>query len=179
MAIERTYTVPLRKAFQKAPKYRRAKKAVNALRAFIERHMKSDDVLIGPKLNLKIWENGIKNPPHHVKVTAIKDEKDNVVRVELFGFEFKPKEKKEKKDKPAPGLAGKLQEKLAAKDVKEEPKEKPTTKKDIKEVKKGVEKKADSAGSHAAQPEKAENPAVKKEEPKKAAVPKKAPLKKE
>jgi len=120
MAItERIYNVPLRKGFQKAPKYRRAKKAVNVLRTFMQKHMKTDDVLIGPQLNMKLWERGIKNPPHHVKVTAIKDDKDNVARVELFGFEFKAKEKKEKKTK-AKGLAGKLQEKLGATEKKEE-----------------------------------------------------------
>jgi large subunit ribosomal protein L31e len=138
MAItERTYTVPLRKEFQKAPKYRRAKKAVNALRAFMQRHMKTDDVLIGPQLNMKLWERGIKNPPHHVKVTAIKDDKDNVARVELFGFEFKQKEKKEKKPK-ATGLAGKIQEKLGVGAEKKE--EKAEAKEEKKETRPEQEK---------------------------------------
>ena len=150
MTIERTYTIPLRKEFQKAPKYRRAKRAINALRTFVAKHMKSDNVLIGPRLNLKIWEHGIKNPPHHVKVTAVKDEKEDTVRVELFGFEFKAKEKKEKKDKAAPGLAGKIQEKLAAKE-EAAPKEAAATKKDLKEKKPAAEHK----------------PAEKKESPKK------------
>jgi large subunit ribosomal protein L31e len=132
MAItERTYNVPLRKAFQKAPMYRRAKKAVTALRIFIAKNMKSEEVLIGPRVNEKIWEKGIKSPPHHVKVNAVKDDKDNVVRVELVGFEFKPKEKKEKKQK-AEGLAGKIQEKLGVKEGKEAKTEK---KEETKEAK--------------------------------------------
>jgi large subunit ribosomal protein L31e len=140
MTLERTYTIPLRKEFLKVPKYKRTKKAVTAVREFIQKHMKSDDVLIGPKLNLKLWERGIRSPPHHVKVNAVKDEKTKTVRVELFGFEFKPKEKKEKTPK-ASGLAGKLQEKLGGKE-KEEPAEKTkvTTKKDIKEKKVGLKK---------------------------------------
>jgi ribosomal protein L31E len=150
MALERTYTIPLRKEFQKAPKYRRAKKAVNALRAFVAKHMKCENVLIGPRLNLKLWERGIKNPPHHVKVNAVKDDKGESVRVELFGFEFKAKEKKEQKEKPAPGLAGKLQEKLAPKE-EAAPKEAAATKKDLKEKKPAAEHK----------------PAEKKEAPKK------------
>jgi large subunit ribosomal protein L31e len=150
MTIERTYTIPLRKEFQKAPKYRRAKRAITAVRTFMEHHMKSDNVLIGPMLNLKVWEHGIKNPPHHVKVTAVKDEKEGTVRVELFGFEFKAKEKKEKKEKAAPGLAGKLQEKLAPKE-EAAPKEAVPTKKDLKEKKPAAEHK----------------PAEKKEAPKK------------
>lgn len=136
--MERTYTVPLRKEFQKAPKYKRAKKAVKALREFVQKHMKTKDVLIGPKVNLKIWNKGIKNPPHHVKVTAIKDEKENITRVELFGFEFKKKEKTDEKKKKASGLAGKIQEKLGKKED-DAPKTETSTKKDIKEVKKGVE----------------------------------------
>jgi len=141
MTLERTYTIPLRKAFMKAPKYRRAKRAVNALREFVQKHMKSDNVLIGPKLNLKIWEHGIKVPPHHVKVTAIKDEKEGTVRVELFGFEVKAKEKKEKKDKPE-GLAGKIQEKLGGKEEKPTKKEEKTETTAHKEAKEVKEKKA-------------------------------------
>jgi large subunit ribosomal protein L31e len=158
MTLERTYTVPLRKEYQKAPKYRRAKKAVNALRAFMQRHMKCENILIGPRLNMKIWERGMKSPPHHVKVNAFKDEKEDVVRVELFGFEFKPKEKKEKKEKAA-GLAGKIQEKLAPKG-EEAPKEAVATKKDIKEKKPTAEHKP------------AEQNAEEKKEEKKTAAPK-------
>ncbi|MGC8929807.1 MAG: 50S ribosomal protein L31e, partial [Candidatus Woesearchaeota archaeon] len=73
--IERTYNIPLRKEFMKVPKYKKAKKAVKAVKEFLSRHLKQDDldkIKIGEKLNLKIWEHGIKNPPHHIKVNAIK-----------------------------------------------------------------------------------------------------------
>ena len=87
MAIERTYNVPLRKEFQKAPRYKRAKKAITALKQFLAKHMKTDEVKIGRNLNEFIWNQGIKNPPHHVKVTVIKDD-DNVARAELFGYKY-------------------------------------------------------------------------------------------
>ena len=45
--LERTYNVPLRKEFLKVPKYKRAKKAVKALKQFLAKHMKSDNVKIG------------------------------------------------------------------------------------------------------------------------------------
>lgn len=80
--LERVYVIPLRRETLKAPAYRKAKKAVTAVREFILRHMKSDNISIGKYLNLKIWEHGIKNPPHHVKVNAIKDDKGKVT-VEL------------------------------------------------------------------------------------------------
>ncbi|RJQ16940.1 50S ribosomal protein L31e [Candidatus Woesearchaeota archaeon] len=97
--LERSYTVPLRRGFVKVPKYKRAQKAMATLREFMAKHMKSDDIKIGPELNKKVWDNGMRNPPHHVKVTAKKDD-EGIVRVELAGFEYveKKKEKKEKKD---------------------------------------------------------------------------------
>lgn len=132
--LERTYNVPLRKSYQKAPMYRRAKKAMLTLIAFLKKNMKSEDVRIGPMLNMKIWEHGMQNPPHHVKLVATKDEK-GTVKAELFGFTFKEKKKSEVKKKAAPGLAGKLQDKIA--EVKEGPqepvvKQEVATKKDLK-----------------------------------------------
>ncbi len=109
MALERTYNVPLRKEFHKSPKYKRSKKAVLALKQFLAKHMKSDEVKLGRHLNEHIWAKGIKNPPHHVKVNVVKDD-DGVVKAELFGFKYeeltkaeleermKEEEKKEKKE---------------------------------------------------------------------------------
>ncbi len=93
--LERTYTVPLRKEYMKAPRWNRTKKAVTALRQFLAKHMKAEEVKLSKELNEKLWQHGIKNPPHHVKVKAVKDEK-GVVTAELFGAE-KPASKKEKK----------------------------------------------------------------------------------
>ena len=96
MADEKQFTIPLRKEFSKAPSYKRSEKAIKAIREFIERHMKTDDVKIGKNLNLKIFERGRKNPPPRIKVKAIKE--DKFVRVELPEFPFDIKvEKKEKK----------------------------------------------------------------------------------
>ena len=80
--LERVYNVPLRKEYQKAPNWRRTPKAVKALRQFISKHMKSENVLIGKYANLELWKHGIKNPPHHIKVNALKDDK-GVVKAEL------------------------------------------------------------------------------------------------
>ena len=49
--LERTYNVPLRKEFLKVPKYKRAKKAVTALKQFLVKHMKSDNIKIGNKFS--------------------------------------------------------------------------------------------------------------------------------
>src|SRR3989338_2274651 len=92
-AVERTYNVPLRKEYMKAPRWNRTKKAVTALRQFLARHMKSEDVRLSKELNEEMWKHGIKNPPHHVKVTVMKDDK-GVVRAELFGAEIPASKKK-------------------------------------------------------------------------------------
>src|SRR3989338_974881 len=98
-ALERTYTVPLRREYLKVPNCNRTKKAVLALRQFLAKHMKSEDVRLSTTLNNELWKHGIKNPPHHVKVTVSKDEK-GAVTAELFGVQ-KEEQKVGKKTTPA------------------------------------------------------------------------------
>src|SRR3989344_4197018 len=82
--IERTYTIPIRREWLKAPKYKRAKRAVSAIRTFLTRHMKSEDIRLGVSVNLELWKHGIKCPPGKIKDNVIKDV-EGVVRAELFG----------------------------------------------------------------------------------------------
>ena len=86
--LERTYNIPLRKEWLKVPKYQRAKKAVTALRQFLSQHMKSKDIRIGRELNKALWARGIQSPPHHVRVTAVRE--DDKVFAELFGVKVEP-----------------------------------------------------------------------------------------
>ena len=125
--LERTYNVPLRKEYMKAPRWNRTKKAVIALRQFLAKHMKSENVLLSKKLNEEMWKHGIQNPPHHIKVKVIKDDK-GVVKADLFAAE-KPASKKtpaEKKEK----AAAQKKSKAAAKEKTEA----------VKEAKKGSKK---------------------------------------
>jgi large subunit ribosomal protein L31e len=96
-SIERTYTIPLRKEFMKVPRWRKTKKASAALKQFLQKHMKTEDVKVSPSINEYVWKHGIKNPPHHVKVTVTKDEK-GVVKADLFGKKEKVKKVKSKND---------------------------------------------------------------------------------
>src|SRR3989344_3048732 len=94
--LERQYTIPLRRAFMKAPNYRKTKRAVNEIKYFLQKHMKSEIIKIGSHLNLELWEKGKKNPPPRVKVKVLK--RDDIVYVELPNFDYPlPKDKKEKK----------------------------------------------------------------------------------
>lgn len=89
--LKREYVIPLRKKMLTAPKWRRAKKAVNVLQQFIERHMKCDNIVICAELNAHIWVNGAKNPPGKVKViclkTTINKEEKVLVNLESVGVD--------------------------------------------------------------------------------------------
>ncbi len=140
-ALERTYTIPLSRELLKVPYYRKAKKAGRVVRAFIEKHMKSTNVKIGRHLNMKLWENGIKNPPKNIKVTVSKDA-SGIVKAELFGAVEKTKESKIKPkagEKKADAIAPTLEAKAEEKEVKAE-KAAETEQEDIKELKKELPK---------------------------------------
>jgi len=79
--LERIYTVPLRDAYE-ASRKRRAKKAINLLRKFAQRHMKTEDVRISGGVNQLIWSRGAEKPPKKITVLMRKD-KDGIVRVML------------------------------------------------------------------------------------------------
>jgi len=156
MTTERVYNIPLRKKFLKVPRYRRTNKASIALREFIVKHMKSDDVRIGKRLNQELWKHGIRNPPHHVKVTIIKED-NGLVKAELFGYKFdepgkedfeklrdgkkKKEEQEQKKQEIKEKIAKELKKEtkeLASeikKEAKTESKEKPVPKKAVKKDK--------------------------------------------
>ena len=150
--LERAYNVPLRMEFLKAPKWRRTEKAVKALKEFIAKHMKSEDVRLGRYANKLLWENGIKNPPHHIKVNAVKDN-EGIVRVELAELPpsakrelerqkalEKGKEEKEKKEekakKPIDIKAEKIEEKVEEAKKEKEEKAKEIQKEEIKDLQK-------------------------------------------
>ena len=120
---ERVYTIPLRSDFVKVPKYYRAKRAINNIKKFIGKHMKSEDVRIGSVLNEHVWSRGIKNPPGKVTVKAVK-EKD-FVTVELEGYTYRVvKVQTEKTEKPTSfkdKLAAKLKQDKKDDDVEEAP----------------------------------------------------------
>lgn len=134
--LEREYIIPLRKGVLKAPRYRRAKKAIRVIREFLAKHMRVEDrdlkkVMINIHLNNEIWFRGIRKPANKIKVKAIK--KGGIVYAELaeipevvqykISREIKraamvkkvktPKheEKKEEEDKNKDGVQDKVAEK--------------------------------------------------------------------
>jgi len=79
--LERVYTVPLSRAWITA-RHKRTKRAVNILREFAERHMKSSEIKIDTELNEQIWRRGITSPPRRITVKMSKDE-DGLVTISL------------------------------------------------------------------------------------------------
>lgn len=138
--LERIYTIPLRKEWLKAPRYKRAKKAIKAIREFLAKHMKipnrdTKKIKIDPWVNKAIWLRGIRKPPHKITVKAIKDSENNV-RVEFVGLpkKFKVEEQiLKKKMEKAKIMEAKLMEKKKEKEKKEEEKEEKKEKKEEKE----------------------------------------------
>ncbi len=129
---ERIYTIPLRDAY-KAPRTYRARKAMKYLKDYLKKHLKSEDISIGPGLNHEVWSRGMKKPPKRVKVTVTKD--GEKFRAELFGYKPKEKPKKEKKEKKK-----KLTE-VAREKVEEARSGKPPSKKEKKPEEEKKEKK--------------------------------------
>ncbi|MFQ5800351.1 MAG: 50S ribosomal protein L31e [Candidatus Hydrothermarchaeales archaeon] len=76
--MERVYVIPL-KEVKSGPRTKRAAKAIRYIRAFLQKHMKSEDVIIDSELNEKVWERGIEKIPQKIRVKAEKQEDGTVV----------------------------------------------------------------------------------------------------
>ena len=149
--IEKEYIIPLRRKWIKVPKYRRANKAIKAIKEFLARHMKVRDrdlnkIKLDKYLNEFIWTRGIKKPPIKVKVKAIRE--GEMIKAELSEMPEKMKFKQarlEKREKEAAEIGKK-------KKKEEKPKEKPEEpEKEKLEEKKKEEKEKARAGEEAMQ----------------------------
>jgi len=152
--LEREYVIPLRNKWKRVPRYKRANKAVKAIKEFLAKHMKIRDrdlskVKIDMYLNEEIWFRGIKKPPSRIKVKAVKE--DDVVKAELYELPEKLKFKKAREDrreaeaiegikpKEVPPVPEEKTEESKEEDVKEEDSKK--EEKEIEEKEKTEEKK--------------------------------------
>jgi len=80
---ERVYTIPLRDA-KKAPRWKRANRAIKEIYLFLSRHTKTpmEHIRLDPTINHKVWERGIQKPPSRIRVRAVKFE-DGTLEAEL------------------------------------------------------------------------------------------------
>ncbi|MFQ5975205.1 MAG: 50S ribosomal protein L31e [Candidatus Hydrothermarchaeales archaeon] len=79
--MERVYTIPLREV-KKTPKSKRAPKAIRYIRRYLEKHAKSDKIILDNSVNEKVWERGIKNMPSKIKV-KVETVEDDIILVTL------------------------------------------------------------------------------------------------
>jgi ribosomal protein L31E len=130
---EAEYIIPLRKEVMKVAKYDRTKKAVIAIRQYLQKHTKSKNVLLGKQINKKLQSGGRKNVVSKIHVKVVKDE--DKYRAELIGHPIELSKDKEDKNKKAekPKVEAK-------KEVTEKPVTKEETKATTKTVKKVVKK---------------------------------------
>jgi len=131
-SLERVYTINLGKVLL-SPNNQRAKRAINMIREFATRHMKSENVKIEEDVSHLVWARGIRHPPRKIRVKLTKDDDGNVLiskYEEEKKVEEKPKEKKGKK-------------KVEEKKEEKKPEEKKVEEKKPKETKeeKKIEKK--------------------------------------
>ncbi len=134
------FIIPLRRKFKKTASYRRAPKAIRAIKEFLVRHMKIYDrdlkkIKLDKYLNEFIWTRGIKNPPAKIKVRAAVE--GDLIRVELSELTEKLKFKKgklEKREKAAEVVSKKARPEAAA----EVPEKTETEKTEEKEKKAAV-----------------------------------------
>ncbi len=154
MAEEKIFTIPLREAYDK-PRTKRAKIAVNIVKDFLIKHMKSKNVRLGKSINENIWSRSIQKPPRRIRVHVVKEE--DIVYCELLGIDIKTPSKEEVKKKEE-------KKKEKKEKIKEERKErrKKTIQEEMEEETKGKPK---------------ELPEVKEEKPKEE--PKEEPKKEE
>jgi large subunit ribosomal protein L31e len=125
--ITRTYTIPLDNVM-KTPRHRRAKRAVTEIKQFAAKHMKSEEIIIEPKLNEMLWNRGIRNPPRRITVTMDKDEDGIITITPAVTTETEQEEKetkeeakkeKEKKSKPEETTEEKTEEEVKEEEDKE------------------------------------------------------------
>ncbi len=107
-ALERIYTINLGKVLL-SPNNQRAKRAINMIRSFAVKHMKSENVKIEEDVSHLVWERGIRHPPRKIRVKLSKDDDGNIIvskyQEEKKAGEEKPKkeEKKVVEEKPKKG----------------------------------------------------------------------------
>ncbi|MBR9679026.1 MAG: hypothetical protein GON13_02055 [Nanoarchaeota archaeon] len=134
---KRIHVIPLRRECNKVSIWKRSNKAIKALKDYVKKHYRTDNLVIGKDLNELIWSRGNKNPPSKIKVVAVKaDDKVSLYLEENYKEEKKVEKKVEKVKGEVVKDVKKVEEKVEEK--KEELKKK-VVKKEV--VKKKIVKK--------------------------------------
>ncbi|HXU96053.1 MAG TPA: 50S ribosomal protein L31e [Candidatus Nitrosotalea sp.] len=138
-SLERIYTINLGKVLL-SPKNQRAKRAINMIREFATKHMKSENVKIEEEVSHLVWTRGIRHPPRKIRVKITKD--DGNIIVSKYQEEKSAEETPKKGEKKSEAKPKKGEKKVEEKKAEEKPKktetkveEKPKTEKKVEEKK--------------------------------------------
>ena len=98
---ERVYTINLGKVLL-SPDNQRAKRAINMIKEFTRRHMKTEEVKIEEDVSHLIWSRGIKHPPRKIRIKMTRTDEGYVLISKFEGEEEQVEKKEESVEKVVP-----------------------------------------------------------------------------
>jgi ribosomal protein L31E len=155
--LERVHTINLGKVLL-SPNNQRAKRAINMVKEYAARHMKTEEIKIEESLSHQIWRRGIRHPPRKIRVMMTKTD-EGFVLVSPYEEEIE-EAVKPIPEKKTPEVKEKAEPETKEVETTEEVKEKPKV-----EVLKTKEKKSKPKESKAKE-QKAKEPKPKAKESK-------------
>ena len=159
--LERVYTIPLGKVLLSQSQHR-AVRAINMIREFGRKHMKTQEIKIDEELAQLIWSRGVRSPPRKIRVKMTKTDDGYIL---VTNYE-EGTESDETDSKKSPEIKQKVEpqtDDADAIEVTEETLKEATT---PKETKPKTEKPAPKEAKPKAKEPKAEKPAPKEAKPK-------------
>jgi len=93
--LERVYTIPLGKVLLSQSQHR-AVRAINMIREFARKHMKTQEIKIDEEVAHLIWSKGVRSPPRKIRVRMTKTD-DGFILVSNYEDDSESEEKDSKK----------------------------------------------------------------------------------
>ena len=89
--LERVYTIPLGKVLLSQSQHR-AVRAINMIREFARKHMKTQEIKIDEEVAHLIWSKGVRSPPRKIRVRMTKTD-DGFILVSNYEGDAESEEK--------------------------------------------------------------------------------------
>jgi len=102
--LERVYTIPLGKVLLSQSQHR-AVRAINMIREFARKHMKTQEIKIDEEVAHLIWSKGVRSPPRKIRVKLTKTDDGYIL---VTNYQDDP-ESDEKDSKKSPEIEQKVE----------------------------------------------------------------------
>ena len=152
--LERVYTIPLGKVLLSQSQHR-AVRAINMIREFARKHMKTQEIKIDEEVAHLIWSKGVRSPPRKIRVRMTKTDDGYIL---VTNYE-EGAESDEKDSKKSPEIEQKVEPQTDDADAIE------VTEETLKEAKPKEEPKEEKPKAKESKP-KEEKPKAKESKPK-------------